>query len=540
MADDLTNENEAKTPENDPSISSELIRGHINTIILRTLYDGDKYGYEIINEIEAKSKGQYSLKQPTLYSALKRLETQDFVTSYWGGASGGGRRKYFQITEKGRNVVEQNLAEWEYSRTIIDNLISQKEYDFNNPPPSHSVDFNLLKQSTTRIHASRANAEEDEDEAEAPFLRQPAAENTVGNAEESAETSGENNAAEGTGAAREEISNASDGSAAAQETARPEAKPHVLTPEEQQRIHENYRALIGENGDAEYYEQVRRNEEEQRRQQEAPRSEAAAEFAAAEQSAPVYDDEYERNRAISSELLYANRPAEERNYKELIARLYDNTRHGDPAEDEPPQTAVQESPAPAAEPAPPAPAPVPQRGRTAGNIEFYDVEEQAETDGLRVTTATGRRSRGTAMQKADTAGTFDKGRLLFITALWVFGVALVESIINACLSGMLASGAAYAVLPFVFSVAFLCVFLILFLRGYGRRSKKVKSKSYVSATLIVYVNVVLIICLIAFLVIGFSGTITARSILLYAVFPCIFLFNVPLFAIIYYYLFSKE
>ena len=69
------------TNENSSAISSDLIRGHINTIILRTLYDGDKYGYEIINEIEEKSKGQYSLKQPTLYSALKRLESQDYVTS---------------------------------------------------------------------------------------------------------------------------------------------------------------------------------------------------------------------------------------------------------------------------------------------------------------------------------------------------------------------------------------------------------------------------------------------------------------------------
>ena len=69
---DLTNDNNKENENN--SISSDLIRGHINTIILRTLYDGDKYGYEIINEIEEKSKGQYSLKQPTLYSALKRLE----------------------------------------------------------------------------------------------------------------------------------------------------------------------------------------------------------------------------------------------------------------------------------------------------------------------------------------------------------------------------------------------------------------------------------------------------------------------------------
>ena len=63
-------------------ISSDLIRGHINTIILRSLYDGDKYGYEIISEIEKKSGGMYTLKQPTLYSALKRLEKERYVTSH--------------------------------------------------------------------------------------------------------------------------------------------------------------------------------------------------------------------------------------------------------------------------------------------------------------------------------------------------------------------------------------------------------------------------------------------------------------------------
>ena len=83
------------------SVSSDLIRGHINTIILRALYDGDKYGYEIIAEIEQKSHGQYSLKQPSLYSALKRLEKDGYVTSYWGGSVSGGRRKYFSLTEAG-------------------------------------------------------------------------------------------------------------------------------------------------------------------------------------------------------------------------------------------------------------------------------------------------------------------------------------------------------------------------------------------------------------------------------------------------------
>ncbi|MDE7084822.1 MAG: PadR family transcriptional regulator, partial [Clostridia bacterium] len=99
------------------SISSDLIRGHINTIILRALYERDKYGYEIMDDIEQKSHGQYSLKQPTLYSALKRLENQGYLKAYWktDEVSNGGRRKYFTLTENGKEITEKNLAEWEYS-----------------------------------------------------------------------------------------------------------------------------------------------------------------------------------------------------------------------------------------------------------------------------------------------------------------------------------------------------------------------------------------------------------------------------------------
>lgn len=135
--------------EDKQSVSSDLIRGHINTIILRSLYDGDKYGYEIISGIERKSRGQYSLKQPSLYSALKRLEKEGFITSYWGGSVSGGRRKYFSLTDAGRRISEQNQSEWEYSRTVIDSLISDKTFDFNNPAPV-SVDMRVLRDSTTR------------------------------------------------------------------------------------------------------------------------------------------------------------------------------------------------------------------------------------------------------------------------------------------------------------------------------------------------------------------------------------------------------
>ena len=115
------------------TINSDLIRGNINTIILKSLYGGDRYGYDIIKEIEEKSHGQYILKQPTLYSCLKRLESQGFITSYWGeqSNSNGGRRKYYTLTDLGREVFVQNQDEYEYSRTIIDQLISERDYDLD-------------------------------------------------------------------------------------------------------------------------------------------------------------------------------------------------------------------------------------------------------------------------------------------------------------------------------------------------------------------------------------------------------------------------
>lgn len=151
--DIVTEETSTQTNEsNKPSISADLIRGHINTIILRTLYDSDKYGYEIMHDIEQKSHGQYELKQPTLYSALKRLESQGYIKAYWktDEVSSGGRRKYFTLTESGKKITEINQNEWEYSRTIIDNLISDKSFDFNNPAPN-PVDFRILTQTTSRV-----------------------------------------------------------------------------------------------------------------------------------------------------------------------------------------------------------------------------------------------------------------------------------------------------------------------------------------------------------------------------------------------------
>jgi PadR family transcriptional regulator len=107
----------------DNKISSDLLRGHTDTIILKLLIDGDKYGYEISKLIQTKSSGEYELKEATMYSSLKRLEADGGITSYWGDETQGGRRRYYRITKKGKQVYSENKHNWEYAKRILDQLL---------------------------------------------------------------------------------------------------------------------------------------------------------------------------------------------------------------------------------------------------------------------------------------------------------------------------------------------------------------------------------------------------------------------------------
>lgn len=104
-------------------ISSDLLRGHTDTIVLGILTEGDSYGYEIYKKIIEKSEGMYELKEATLYSSYRRLEQEESITSYWGDESLGGRRKYYKITSIGKDIYNHNKQDWEYAKKIIDKLL---------------------------------------------------------------------------------------------------------------------------------------------------------------------------------------------------------------------------------------------------------------------------------------------------------------------------------------------------------------------------------------------------------------------------------
>jgi PadR family transcriptional regulator PadR len=105
------------------NLSSDLLRGHTDTIILKLLVDGDKYGYEITKLVYERSGRQYELKEATMYSSLKRLEADGYISSYWGDETQGGRRKYYHLTTNGRALHKKNKENWKFSKKILDKLL---------------------------------------------------------------------------------------------------------------------------------------------------------------------------------------------------------------------------------------------------------------------------------------------------------------------------------------------------------------------------------------------------------------------------------
>lgn len=101
-------------------ISADAIRGYVDLMILALLRVRPSYAYELAQQISTVSGEEYTIKQTTLYSAVKRLEASELVTSYAGTSESGKPRTYYQITPEGLAHLELKVAEWEHIKSVVD------------------------------------------------------------------------------------------------------------------------------------------------------------------------------------------------------------------------------------------------------------------------------------------------------------------------------------------------------------------------------------------------------------------------------------
>ena len=115
----------------DLALASDILRGYTDTILLKCLAEGDSYGYQMIKQIAELSGGALQLKEPTLYTAFRRLAQDGLIDSYWGDEQSGARRRYYRLTEKGRQRLLDDQRTWLETRRTLDLLLLQREAEDN-------------------------------------------------------------------------------------------------------------------------------------------------------------------------------------------------------------------------------------------------------------------------------------------------------------------------------------------------------------------------------------------------------------------------
>lgn len=106
-------------------INKELLKGSTTILILSLLNRKNMYGYEMIKEIEERSKGIFSFKEGTLYPILHSLENENFIEAYWDEGEGKRKRKYYRITEDGKKILKEKEAEWKLFSSTVNEVLGE-------------------------------------------------------------------------------------------------------------------------------------------------------------------------------------------------------------------------------------------------------------------------------------------------------------------------------------------------------------------------------------------------------------------------------
>ena len=93
-------------------MSTNLLQGTLDLLILKTLAQGPLHGYGIAQRILASSRQTLDVQQGSLYPALHRLENRGYLKAEWRVTESGREAKFYSLTRKGRTQLESETAGW--------------------------------------------------------------------------------------------------------------------------------------------------------------------------------------------------------------------------------------------------------------------------------------------------------------------------------------------------------------------------------------------------------------------------------------------
>jgi len=108
------------------NINGDALLGHLETLILSFLRQGDAHGFEILRRLEQAGSGALKLKEGSLYPALYRLEQSGMIKGTWEDSATprrGPRRRIYRLTQKGRRRFDEARGEFQQFITVIGGIL---------------------------------------------------------------------------------------------------------------------------------------------------------------------------------------------------------------------------------------------------------------------------------------------------------------------------------------------------------------------------------------------------------------------------------
>lgn len=110
--------------ENQLDYAPSLLRGNTEILVLSLIDKEDStYGYNLIKKMASKSHGYFRFKEGTIYPALHKLENDGLIISRWQELPSGQSRRYYSITEKGREALREKIAVWQSFAAAVNQII---------------------------------------------------------------------------------------------------------------------------------------------------------------------------------------------------------------------------------------------------------------------------------------------------------------------------------------------------------------------------------------------------------------------------------
>ena len=104
-------------------MEGEMLKGHLDMIVLASLAAGPAHGYAVIEEIKRRSGQTFDLPEGTVYPVLHRLEAAELLSSRWQTAESGRRRRVYSLTRRGTKALGEQREIWQKFSAAIGGLL---------------------------------------------------------------------------------------------------------------------------------------------------------------------------------------------------------------------------------------------------------------------------------------------------------------------------------------------------------------------------------------------------------------------------------